>query len=271
MISTNESRMKVLILGYDKVLRLSQYIGDFQPEAHVKGFAGSNLIDLICSRKSATLVSYFFIRQMYKVFYQDRIIYLTNDFSSHFYNDYGLFYKFYDLNELSDLLKLFLYLTKIRKLFIFHSSIESLLKEFTKQFKVINAGGGAVFNEEGKILIIKRQGIWDLPKGKFQKGELPQAAAIRETEEEVGLSGIHIDSSLSPTFHIYEENGRYILKKTWWFKMKTTTSMTPVPQTEEDITDAVWMSSMDIQHILGNTYLSVVDVIGELGLLSFSK
>jgi hypothetical protein len=39
--------MKVRIFGYDKVFRLSQYIGDFQPEAQVKGSFGCNLIALI--------------------------------------------------------------------------------------------------------------------------------------------------------------------------------------------------------------------------------
>jgi len=34
-------------------LRLSQYIGDFHPEAHVKGFDGCNFIALICKRNSA--------------------------------------------------------------------------------------------------------------------------------------------------------------------------------------------------------------------------
>ena len=208
---------------------------------------------------------------MYKVFYQDRIIYLTDNFSSHFYNSYGLFYKFYDLNELSDLLKLFLLLTKIKKLFIFHTNVESLLTNFSHQFKNVNAGGGALLNNEGKILVIKRRGKWDLPKGKFKKGEQPEEAALRETEEEVGLSDISITDSLTPTYHIYEESSKFILKKTFWFKMKTSSIRPPVPQQEEEITDAVWMQPEEIQTILGNTYLSVVDVLKESRLLNFGQ
>ena len=35
------------------MILLSQYIGDFQPEAHVKGSCGCNLIALICNNNSA--------------------------------------------------------------------------------------------------------------------------------------------------------------------------------------------------------------------------
>lgn len=208
---------------------------------------------------------------MYKVFYQDRIIYLTDNFSSHFYNSYGLFYKFYDLNELSDLVRLFLLLTKIRKLFIFHTNTESLFTNFSLQFNNINAGGGVLLNDEGKILVIKRRGKWDLPKGKFKQGEQPEEAALRETEEEVGLSAISITDSLSPTYHIYEESSKLILKKTFWFKMRTSSMQPPVPQEDEEITDAVWIQPEEIQTILGNTYLSVVDVLKETGILNFGN
>jgi len=208
---------------------------------------------------------------MYKVFYQDRIIYLTDNFSSHFYNSYGLFYKFYDLNELSDLLKLFLLLTKIKNLFIFHTNIESLFTNFSKQFGNINAGGGVLFNEAGKVMVIKRRGKWDLPKGKFKKEERPEEAALRETEEEVGLSNLTITDSLTPTYHIYEESSKFILKKTFWFKMKTSSNHPPVPQEEEEITKALWMQPEEIQTILGNTYLSVVDVLKESRLLNFGQ
>jgi hypothetical protein len=45
--------MNVRIFGNDKVILLSQYIGDFQPDAHVKGFLGCNFTALICKRNSA--------------------------------------------------------------------------------------------------------------------------------------------------------------------------------------------------------------------------
>ncbi len=45
------------------------------------------------------------------------------------------------------------------------------------------------------MLLLKRSadqhcgGLWSLPGGKIEHGELPQAAAVRELHEETGLSG----------------------------------------------------------------------------------
>ena len=39
--------------GYESVLRLSVYIGEFHPEAQVKGLSGCNLIALIFNSFSA--------------------------------------------------------------------------------------------------------------------------------------------------------------------------------------------------------------------------
>ena len=44
-----------------------------------------------------------------------------------------------------------------------------------------------LYNESGEFLIIKRNGVWDLPKGKLEKGEDFETAALREVEEETGL------------------------------------------------------------------------------------
>ena len=53
--------MKVRISGYDSVLRLSQYMGDFQPDAQVNGFSGCTFIAFIFSSFSATNLSNCFI------------------------------------------------------------------------------------------------------------------------------------------------------------------------------------------------------------------
>lgn len=50
MVSANASLIAVRISGNDKVIRLSQYMGDFHLEAHVNGFAGSNFIALLCNK-----------------------------------------------------------------------------------------------------------------------------------------------------------------------------------------------------------------------------
>jgi hypothetical protein len=56
-----ESRINDRTSGKERVFRLSQYIGDFHPEAHVKGFDGCNFIALICKRYSAVFFAIFSI------------------------------------------------------------------------------------------------------------------------------------------------------------------------------------------------------------------
>ncbi|MED3795170.1 NUDIX hydrolase [Niallia alba] len=45
-----------------------------------------------------------------------------------------------------------------------------------------------VLNEKGKILLTKRRDfpIWDLPGGRWEKGETIEDCAVCETEEETG-------------------------------------------------------------------------------------
>ncbi len=206
---------------------------------------------------------------MYKVFYQDRIIYLTEDFASNFNNNYGLFYKFYNSAELMDLLKLFSFITSIKKLFIFHSKPDQLFHQFSSCFVNITAAGGLVSNSEGKILIIKRRGKWDLPKGKSEAGENFEQTALREVAEETGIHDLEIVKPLLVTYHIYSSGMDQILKKNIWFDMRSSSNENPFPQVEEDIKEAVWFDPGDLSLIMGNTFLSVIDVLKEKKLLSF--
>ena len=55
--------------------------------------------------------------------------------------------------------------------------------------KHIIAAGGVVFRIEHEvvsILLIFRNGVWDLPKGKLEKGESIEMCASREVSEETG-------------------------------------------------------------------------------------
>jgi len=206
---------------------------------------------------------------MYKVFFQDRIIYVTEDFRSHFFNDYGLFYKYYDQDELADLLKLFGILTKIKKLYIFHKDLEQVWSGLKTCFINIEAAGGLIFNQQNQILVIKRLGKWDFPKGKIEEGESRERAALREVNEETGISDLEIGAPLKATYHIYIKDGKAILKTTYWFQMHTSGTIDPMPELEEEITETVWFDRKDLQLILGNTYLSIVDLLQSQDLLTF--
>lgn len=125
----------------------------------------------------------------------------------------------------------------------------------------IKAAGGLVSNEENKYLFIFRKGKWDLPKGKLDKGETLRVAAVREVQEECGIT---IDSSgdkICNTYHIYEVEGQPVMKKTTWYWMRADKQPELVPQLEEDITDARWLAAGDFMLVRQNTYPLIRDVI----------
>lgn len=130
--------------------------------------------------------------------------------------------------------------------------------QFCHMFTLVEASGGVVENADGELLAIFRKGKWDLPKGKVDGGESPEEAGIREVEEECGITSPVIESELRPTFHTYEEKGRRLLKKTHWYRMRYDGNEALLPQLEESITDARWMSRDEFSRVfLGNTYASL--------------
>ncbi len=122
---------------------------------------------------------------------------------------------------------------------VFDTDLDRIWSDFQKIYEPISAAGGAVFNPEGKVLLIHRRGSWDLPKGKMDPGETPEQTAVREVQEETGLNNITLGPHLLDTWHTYEHKGKRVLKTTHWYKMQTTDHQL-VPQAEEDIEQAVW-------------------------------
>src|SRR5207253_9617773 len=120
---------------------------------------------------------------------------------------------------------------------LYDKDLSKLKKAFYKHFTLVIAAGGLVTNTDNDILMILRRGKWDLPKGKLDKGETLEKCAVREVEEETGLTGIELEKKIITTYHTYTEFGKHILKESHWFKMKYPLNEKPVPQTEEDITE----------------------------------
>jgi 8-oxo-dGTP pyrophosphatase MutT (NUDIX family) len=144
---------------------------------------------------------------------------------------------------------------------IYHQNLEKLKKDFFKMFTTVEAAGGLVENDKGEWLLIHRRGYWDLPKGKIDKGETPEQASVREVEEETGLKKIKRNKLINTTFHTYHEFGKFILKPTYWFSMKTNGSQELKPQTTEDITEVKWVKKTDASAYFASMYPSVRDVI----------
>lgn len=148
---------------------------------------------------------------------------------------------------------------------VYSENIEEMWEDFTHMFKVIEAAGGVVTNTKEEILFIRRLGKWDLPKGKIEKGESLEQAAVREVQEETGLSELIVEEFLNNTFHLYtERNGDKILKTTYWFRMKYVGSETPVPQLEEGISEVSWKNEEKISNeVLGETFKNIKLILNE--------
>ena len=146
-------------------------------------------------------------------------------------------------------------------------SYSELTSLFFSNFKLLEASGGVVINNDGHYLFIFRLGKWDLPKGKREKGESIEENAIREVCEETGLSNLTIIRPLQPTYHTYHQKGDYILKKTNWFIMNYKGNETLKPQTEEYISDVKWLDRNEVQKAAENTYASIREVIAEVNAI----
>jgi 8-oxo-dGTP pyrophosphatase MutT (NUDIX family) len=119
-------------------------------------------------------------------------------------------------------------------------------KKKTRPAKVkhLIAGGGVLYresNSEPIVLLIYRNGTWDLPKGKLEDGEDIKNCAVRELSEELGIQEPTIKSSLGTTYHEYEMDGNKYGKTTHWYSMKETGVSEMEPQREEGITSLEWM------------------------------
>ena len=137
------------------------------------------------------------------------------------------------------------------------------LKVFTRfqsNFILVNAAGGIVKNNHGKLLMIYKRNIWDLPKGKIDNYESASDAALREVYEETNASDLTILPFSWDTYHIYiakrvQAKPYLFFKKTKWFLMHASSDMDLLPQINEGIADVKWMSIGDIMKL--KTYKSI--------------
>ncbi|MFT5821984.1 MAG: 8-oxo-dGTP pyrophosphatase MutT (NUDIX family) [Crocinitomix sp.] len=136
--------------------------------------------------------------------------------------------------------------------------------KFFKNHKYIEAAGGMVQRDDS-FLFIKRNDVWDIPKGKLDPGETPEIAAVREIEEECGLLAPKIKDHLIDTWHTYVHKGKNVLKRTYWYWLYEGDQKTElIPQAEEGITDVAYFKLAELEPIMANTYLSIIEVVDEL-------
>lgn len=134
--------------------------------------------------------------------------------------------------------------------------IKAFKKQLKNEFHFIKAAGGIVENSQQEILLIKRLGKWDLPKGKADKGENAKTTAEREVEEECGVK-IKISKKVSSSWHTYTQKGQTVIKRTKWFRMDLISDRRMKPQTEEGIEEIKWISIDNLDIYMENTYSSI--------------
>lgn len=140
---------------------------------------------------------------------------------------------------------------------------ESGFDQIFESYKRQSAAGGIVQRDDA-YLFIKRNGLWDIPKGKLEKGEGPEEGAVREIEEECGLVAPKIKEHLLDTWHTFERKDRSILKRTYWYWLEEGEKAPLIPQEEEGITEVAYFKTDQFAQIKSNTYLSIIEVMEAL-------
>lgn len=151
---------------------------------------------------------------------------------------------------------------------IWDKDLNKLWSDFRQLYKTIEASGGLVINEVSEMLLIFRRGYWDLPKGKIEKGEKKKEAGIREVEEETGAQNLKIISKIQTSYHTYRDRkDRRILKKTYWYLMKTEGEQLLSPQIEEDIEATKWVEIESFNENTYKMYGNILEVIENSSIL----
>jgi ADP-ribose pyrophosphatase YjhB (NUDIX family) len=106
------------------------------------------------------------------------------------------------------------------------------------------SAGGVIIGPNKKVVLVSQSGRkWSLPKGRIEKGEDHKAAALREIEEETGLSKIEFIDELG-TYERFKmtltrEDDKSTVKNITLFLFKTDQSeLRPIDPENEH---AIWL------------------------------
>jgi 8-oxo-dGTP pyrophosphatase MutT (NUDIX family) len=189
--------------------------------------------------------------QMYVVFVNDKPIFLTSSQIKE--NNYPVYLlKDTVTEEIIHKLKH----KKFKGIHLYTPDLEKGWQEFLGTFHKVSAAGGLVLNAKKEILFIYKANKWDLPKGRIEKGETIEETAVREVEEECGISNLKLIKPLLTTYHVYFQNG-IKLKETFWFLMTSEDTKVLVPQLEEGITEVVFKKEAEVLKALQNSYKNI--------------
>ena len=111
------------------------------------------------------------------------------------------------------------------------------------------AAGGLVLCG-GHVLLIRKHGLWDIPKGKVKKKEPPEHCAVREIAEETGLAPglLAIRALLCRSSYISYYLGKPFNKTVDWFLLDYGGDLSDplTPDLSEDIDLCQWTPVEDL-------------------------
>jgi 8-oxo-dGTP pyrophosphatase MutT (NUDIX family) len=107
--------------------------------------------------------------------------------------------------------------------------------------------GGVVYRRRGvliDILMIQDPvGRWTIPKGHVEPGEKIEQTALREVEEETGLSELRLDERLDKLHFFYRKEGKLIFMTTYVFLMEAIGDTQAIKAEEGPaVSDVRWFS-----------------------------
>jgi 8-oxo-dGTP pyrophosphatase MutT (NUDIX family) len=110
------------------------------------------------------------------------------------------------------------------------------------------SAGGLVFDEDGRVLLIRardlrNQPVWTLPKGALNPGESSADAALREVREETGYR-CELVRELTAVTYWFQRGGRRIRKTVRWYLMRP---IEKVGEHDHEVDEVLWTDRADAQ------------------------
>lgn len=196
---------------------------------------------------------------MYKVFIQNRPLHFISE--GEFINNDGIYVS--DKIALANQNNVYQLLGQTPEsisVFILSEQPFETMTDFFKDHQYIEAAGGIVKNIDQYLFIYKND-CWDLPKGIMDAGEAAEETAVREVEEECGITNPVINDFITNTYHTYLYQEKPVFKKTHWYEFTYNGNEELIAQEDEGIMLVAWKTKEEISEILKNTYLSIKEVL----------
>ena len=197
---------------------------------------------------------------MHKIYFDRRSIVICTPEEAALTDPNAVEFHIGDMSDIGRLVSMFEYSDTLERIYIPSDDSEACYRNVCKEFREVNAAGGLVSNRRGDYLLIRRDGLWDLPKGHQEAGEDISVTALREVQEETGVDNLELGPLICITDHCYWRNNLWHLKHTWWYRMTYMEPVDLVPQTEEDISKAAWVAKSSLPPFLKDTYPSIKEV-----------